>query len=105
MSQGLKRWLESGTHTSIMQFAVVGRTYAASDRNRVNIREYPHIFANIRKLFAWVLGQYSRIIGTNTYSSNIGTCNVHGCDDVQPVGTSLVVGIARGCPNNLLSSL
>eukprot|EP00966_Prymnesium_polylepis_P172253 3983006-Prymnesium_polylepis.1 len=44
-----------------MQFAVVGRTYAAYGRKRVNIREHSRISAHIReysRIFAWVLGQY-----------------------------------------------
>ena len=62
------RWLEIVTHTSIMQSAVVGRTYAMYGRNRLNIREYSRTFANIREyvwpIFANIgpkIREYSRI--------------------------------------------
>ena len=66
------RWLEIVTHTSIMQSAVVGRTYAMYGRNRLNIREYSRIFANM-------FGQYSRILGpifANIREYSVGFANV-----------------------------
>ena len=46
------RWLEIVTHTSIMQSAVVGRTYAMYGRNRLNIREYSRTFREYSRIFA-----------------------------------------------------
>ena len=76
------RWLEIVTHTSIMQSAVVGRTYAMYGRNRLNIREYSRTFANIReysRIFANMFGQYSRILGpifANIREYSVGFANV-----------------------------
>eukprot|EP00966_Prymnesium_polylepis_P192138 4452613-Prymnesium_polylepis.1 len=44
-----------------MQPAVVGRTYATYGRNRLNIREYSRIFANIGQILEWFC-QCSRIL-------------------------------------------